>query len=556
MNSANALCGTEPGVINRDMLVSLVIDQGPKKEAGKLFIQDGIELDKVKEIRIQFLNILNINYLWVLKNLVKLTLSHNVIERIENLDELIHLKELDLSFNRIKIMENLNNLHQLEILLLYSNEISIVQGIDNLKKLIILNIGKNMIKDWKHVTYLRDLKMLRSLNTWDNPCTEMDGYLDYLFAFVPQLLYYQYRMISESARQSAIDKHYRIISNLEENEAKVQAELALQKQIENKIALLSASYVEYLDEDYLFQQMFSQDEAGKTLSTINKDTKNAFEDYKKSFCTICYELYEYGLQEHDKRTEEIRLFETAVNEGKENTQNEARKTLDEVLERKIEIFGNIKNVMEALTQEKEEEQKEAAVTDEVTAKARELFDDFNNLLSRARNLLISKEIILHDQIEDINEVFRNNMTDMVESFLKAAGEYFSSLRNAQTEYNNIMKELVLSYISGFEEETPMPAHLKDLCGDNDILTTTLAASHNLHLQIINDREERMINRLNNWLKDYTNQLIENEDKRNRQQILEMSHFFGFQQQELNSLGIPQQLDLTDIDLEDVAILED
>lgn len=57
------------------------------------------------------------------------------------------------------------------------------------------------------VIYLRDFKMLRSLNTWDNPCIEMDGYLDYLFAFLPQLLYYRYRLISESARQSAIDKH-------------------------------------------------------------------------------------------------------------------------------------------------------------------------------------------------------------------------------------------------------------------------------------------------------------------------------------------------------------
>lgn len=96
-------------------------------------------------------DILNIDYVWLLKNLVKLSLAHNVIERIENLDELIHLKELDLSFNRIKVMENLDNLDQLEILLLYSNEISIVQGINNLKKLVILNIGKNKINDWKHV---------------------------------------------------------------------------------------------------------------------------------------------------------------------------------------------------------------------------------------------------------------------------------------------------------------------------------------------------------------------------------------------------------------------
>lgn len=97
------------------------------------------------------LDILNIDHLWMLKGLVKLTLSHNVIERIESLDELVHLRELDLSFNRIKVMENLNNLEQLEILLLFRNEIAIVQGIDNLSKLTILNIGKNKITDWEHV---------------------------------------------------------------------------------------------------------------------------------------------------------------------------------------------------------------------------------------------------------------------------------------------------------------------------------------------------------------------------------------------------------------------
>lgn len=58
----------------------------------------------------------------------------------------------------------------------------------------------------------------------------------------------------------------RIISNLEENEAKVQTELALQREFNDKLALLSVSYVEYLDEDYLFQQMFSSDE-GRIISS-------------------------------------------------------------------------------------------------------------------------------------------------------------------------------------------------------------------------------------------------------------------------------------------------
>ncbi|XP_025263880.1 dynein regulatory complex subunit 3 isoform X2 [Camponotus floridanus] len=505
VDTASALReATEPGVITQNILVSLAIDQGPRREAGRLFLEDGIELDGLKEIRIEFLNILNIDHLWPLKNLVKLSLSHNVIERIENLDELVHLRELDLSFNRIKIMENLDNLDQLEILLLYSNEISIVQGISNLKKLIILNIGKNKIMDWKHVIYLRDFKSLRSLNTCNNPCTEIDGYLDYLFAFVPQLIYYQYRMISESERQSAIDKHYRIISNLEENETKVQTELALQQELKDRLALLSASYVEYLDEDYLFEQMFSLDEVGRKLYTINENTQNAFEEYKKTFSAICHELYELGLQEHDKRTEEIRLFECVVNEGKENKQNVARKIVDEVFEKKTEIFTNIKNVMTALIEGREGE---ANATHDITAKATELYNEFNNLLFKARNQLMSKEVILHDQMEDINEVFRINMMDMINLFLETARGYFSLLRKSQAEYNNTIDELISHYISGFADEVHIPADLKDLCGDKDTLITTLTASHDVHLQVINNREELMVNRLNNWFKDYMNQLI-------------------------------------------------
>lgn len=46
----------EPGVIDQKMLVALIIDQGPKNEAGRLFVEDGINLDEVTEIRIEFLS--------------------------------------------------------------------------------------------------------------------------------------------------------------------------------------------------------------------------------------------------------------------------------------------------------------------------------------------------------------------------------------------------------------------------------------------------------------------------------------------------------------------
>lgn len=64
---------------------------------------------------------------------------------------------------------------------------------------------------------------------------------------------------------------------------------------------------------------------GKTLSAINQDTRDTFEEYGKHFSAKCRELYELGLQEHSKRTEEMRLFELAVNEGKEEMQNRSRR---------------------------------------------------------------------------------------------------------------------------------------------------------------------------------------------------------------------------------------
>ena len=65
----------------------------------------------------------------------------------------------------------------------------------------------------------------------------------------------------------------RIISNLKENEAKIQTELELQQEFENKTLLLFASYVEHLDEDYLFQQIFSSDKGRFTSHILLLFTK-------------------------------------------------------------------------------------------------------------------------------------------------------------------------------------------------------------------------------------------------------------------------------------------
>ena len=54
---------------------------------------------------------------------------------------------------------------------------------------------------------MRKFKKLRSLNMSGNPCTKEDGYLHYVFAFLPQLIYYEYKMITNEQRKDATEKH-------------------------------------------------------------------------------------------------------------------------------------------------------------------------------------------------------------------------------------------------------------------------------------------------------------------------------------------------------------
>ncbi|XP_015523196.2 dynein regulatory complex subunit 3 [Neodiprion pinetum] len=542
----------EPGVIDQKMLVALIIDQGPKKEAGRLFVEDGINLEEVTEIRIEFLNILNIDHLWLMPNLVKLKLSNNKIERIVNLDVLINLKELDLSFNHIETMENLNHLKCLEILLLYENQISLIQGIDDLNELTIFSIGNNNIADWHHVMYLRKFKKLRSLNVSGNSCMEKEGYLNYLIAFIPQLIYLQYKMITDRERQAAADEHYRIISNLLEEEAKEQEKLDKQAAFEENVALLSISYVEYLDDDYLFNKMFEKDKEGNDFLTLSEDARSAYAEYKVKFMELCKDLYELGLAEQIRRSNEIKMFEDLVTKGEDDIQKDSQMMMDEIMDRKAEILADVKALMQSMTEELETE-----VLEEKLDKARQLSEEFSDLVARTWTKLMHKEVILHDQMEDINEVFKQHMTDMVGSFLEAAQNIFSLMRNLEAEYTDNIAGIasVVMNTSQATEDSKMSPSVTDIIGDKDILNNNLAASHDLHLQIIDGREDRLTSRLNGWLEGKIEKLAENESNRNRQKILEISHFLECQREEFDALQLQQPLYVNTDDPDIAAVLE-
>lgn len=189
-----------PQVIDEAMIQKCIQDLFPKGEAGKLTREEGIPLDEVQEIRIEFLRIIRIDHLWPMTALTRLSLSNNLIEKIENLDQLVNLVELDLSFNKISKLENLEKLEKIETFSIFENLITKIENINAFKNLAIISLGKNFIESVDDVLYMRRFRKLKSLNMAGNPCTKESNFRLFVATFLPQITYYEYVMVQPSER--------------------------------------------------------------------------------------------------------------------------------------------------------------------------------------------------------------------------------------------------------------------------------------------------------------------------------------------------------------------
>lgn len=126
----------------------------------------------------------------------------------------MNLRWLDLSFNLIEKIEGLENNKELEDLSLYSNCITELSGLDELNKLNVLSVGRNKIDKLDNMlNYLKKLKnRLQVLKIEENPFkNEEKSNKDSLsrnkaIAYLKDLKYLDYRIISDEERQAANDE--------------------------------------------------------------------------------------------------------------------------------------------------------------------------------------------------------------------------------------------------------------------------------------------------------------------------------------------------------------
>ncbi|XP_038143599.1 protein tilB homolog isoform X2 [Cyprinodon tularosa] len=133
--------------------------------------------------------------------LEEVSLHQQEIEKIEHIDRWCReLRILYLQNNLIPKIENLGRLKKLEYLNLALNNIEVVENLEGCESLQKLDLTVNFVGLLSSVDSLKNNIHLRELFLVGNPCTEFQGYRQYVVAALPQLKWLDGMEISRSER--------------------------------------------------------------------------------------------------------------------------------------------------------------------------------------------------------------------------------------------------------------------------------------------------------------------------------------------------------------------
>ncbi|XP_040830478.1 dynein regulatory complex subunit 3 [Ochotona curzoniae] len=508
----------EPCVMDDELLKLVVSEQGPREEAGQLAKQEGILFKDVLSLRLDFQNILHIDSLWQFENLRKLQLDNNIIERIEGLESLVHLVWLDLSFNNIEVIEGLDTLVNLEDLSLFNNRICRIDSLDALAKLQVLSLGNNQIDNMMNLLYLRRFKCLRTLSLAGNPVAEAEDYKMFIYAYLPDLVYLDFRRIDDHMRELAEAKHQYSIDELKHRENLTQARLEAEQEQREELEAHKAAFVEHLNDSFLFDSMYAEDVEGNKLSYL-PGVGELLETYKDKFVIICMNIFEYGLKQQEKRKAELDTFTECIKEAIWDNQQQGRLRIAQFEEKHLLSVSSIREESELPNVEK---------------KIAECSQDIAEL----SNALMTLEMQLVEQLEETINMFERNIMDLVGLFIENVQSLMAQCRDLENHHHEKLLETSINTLEKIvkgELDDDLPDDVRALFVDKDTVVNAVGASHDIHLLKIDNREDELVTRINSWCTQLLDKIHKDEITRNRKRVREINQYVDHMQRELESL---------------------
>ncbi|KAM9304877.1 dynein regulatory complex subunit 3 [Gastrophryne carolinensis] len=515
----------EPNVLSDEMLKAAVEEQGPRGEAGRIARAEGIQFKDVTSLHLDFQNILKIDNLWQFHNLTKLQLDNNIIERIQGLDTLVHLVWLDLSFNNIEVIEGLSALTKLEDLSLYNNRISLIQNLDSLTNLQVLSIGNNNLTSLENLIYLRRFDHLKTLSLAGNPLSEDENYKLFVAAHLPKLVYLDFRLLDENIRDIGNVKYQYFVEELDRNETLDRVRREKEEASLQELERHKAAYVEYLNGPFLFESLYAEDVDGTQLSTLPGCISLTWTPTYRAKCVeICQNIFDYGLKHHEKREAEMAVFNECLQEAVTENQEAGAEKIKEFQIKNDELFDELSRITDMQI---------------VDVKSLQYSQDIAQLMDSLLNL----ELQLVDQLEEIIKEYERNIGELVSTFLENQQRTMAQIRELENNHHEKLLELAINTLERVlkgEMDEDITDELRALFVDKDTIINAVSASHDTHMLKIDNREDELVTKINNWATNLIHKVHRNELQRNRKRVTEINMYIDHLRDELDNLEVPGQ----------------
>ncbi|XP_005523111.1 PREDICTED: leucine-rich repeat-containing protein 48 [Pseudopodoces humilis] len=513
------LSNIEPNIIDDEMVQKAIEERSPDN-LGELAREESVKPKAVTQLQLSFKSILQIDNLWPLENLTKLQLDNNIIEKIEGLQSLVHLVWLDLSFNNIEVIEGLDTLVKLQDLSLYSNRISKIEHMDTLQELQIFSIGKNNLTILEDVVYLRRFKNLRTLNLGGNPFCSQEHYTLFVVAHLPSLVYLDFKLVRDSTRETAALKYQDLTKPLEQEEAHILALQEVEEAKQKELEYHQTAFVEYLNGSLLFDSLYAEDRETAKLACL-PGVEDLLQAYKKEFVLVSENLYNYGLEEYEKRESAVSKFYKRLREILAVNQQESKRI----------ISG-----FESRNQRRLDELYQAGSGDIAESKRAQGKEDIHQLW----DALMTLEALVSNDLEELLQDFKRSIDVIASTFTENIQGMFSRCRDLENEHHEKLVELIITTkekldMDELEEDFPDDARM--LLVDENTIVNAMNVSHSIRLRKIDKRESDMLCNIYQWQISVTEKAFQTENDRNRSCIQKIICFINSLQKELDNTGI-------------------
>uniref|UniRef100_A0A8B9IRI1 Leucine-rich repeat-containing protein 6 n=1 Tax=Amazona collaria TaxID=241587 RepID=A0A8B9IRI1_9PSIT len=152
-------------------------------------------------------------------SLEEISLHQQEIEKLEYLDKWCrHLKILYLQNNLIPKIENVGKLKKLEYLNVALNNIERIENLEGCEELRKLDLTANFIGELSSIEALKHNIHLKELFLVGNPCTEFEGYRQFVVATLHQLKCLDSKQIERSERIQALQNYPEVKQKIREQE--------------------------------------------------------------------------------------------------------------------------------------------------------------------------------------------------------------------------------------------------------------------------------------------------------------------------------------------------